>query len=120
MLREWQIDSSTLETLLEAREKGEADFVLIDVREPYEYEASHIVGVDYLLPTTQLRSWMDKVPQRFPDRPVILTCRTSNRTGQVQQILRQQLGMENVINHVGGIVTYRGATASGMEGVRGV
>ncbi len=114
------IDSETLETLLEARKNGEVDFVLIDIREPYEYEAGHIAGVDHLLPTTQFRSWAEILPQKFPDRPVILTCRTANRTGQVQQILRGQLGMNNVINHAGGIVTYHGEVVSGMEGAHGV
>jgi len=115
-----QIDSPELERLLEARKNGEVDFVLIDIREPYEYEAGHIVGVDYLLPTTQLQAWAGTLVERFGERPLILTCRTSNRTGQVQQILLQQFGMENVIDHVGGIVTYRGATVSGMEGAHSV
>ena len=115
-----KVDSAFLERLLEARKNGEVDFVLIDIREPYEYEAGHIVGVDHLLPTTQFRSWAEILPQKFPDQPVILTCRTANRTGQVQQILREQLGMNNVINHAGGIVTYRGEVASGMEGAHGV
>ena len=115
-----QIDSPALEKLLEARKNGEVDFVLIDIREPYEYEERHITGVDYLLPTTQFRSWAGLLVDRFGDRPIVLTCRTSNRTGQVQQILKEQMGMNNIIDHVGGIVTYHGATESGMEGVHRV
>ncbi len=120
ILRQDQIDSPTLKMLLEARKNGEVDFVLIDIREPYEYEERHIMGVDYLLPTTQLQSWAGLLTDRFGDRPIVLTCRTSNRTGQVQQILQEQLGMDNIVDHVGGIVTYHGATESGMEGARGV
>ena len=120
ILHQDQIDSPTLETLLEARKNGEVDFVLIDIREPYEYEDRHIAGVDYLLPTTQFQSWAGLLADRFGDRPIVLTCRTANRTGQVQQILREQLGMSHVINHAGGIVTYRGEVASGMEGAHGV
>jgi len=120
ILHRQNVDSSLLETLLKARQNREVDFVLIDIREPYEYEERHIVGVDYLLPTTQFQSWAGLLADRFGDRPIVLTCRTSNRTGQVQQILQDQLGMQNIIDHVGGIVTYRGATESGMEGARGI
>jgi len=120
ILRQQQVDSPTLERLLKARKNGEVDFVLIDIREPDEYEDGHIAGVDYLLPTTELQSWAGLLTDRFGDRPIVLTCRTSNRTGQVQQILQEQLGMTNIVDHAGGIVTYLGATESGMEGARGV
>ncbi len=120
LLAQEKINSETLEILLESRKNGEVDFVLIDIREPYEYKERHIVGVDYLLPTTQLQAWAGLLTDRFGDRPIVLTCRTSNRTGQVQQILHEHLGMDNIVDHVGGIVTYHGAVESGMEGARGV
>ncbi len=112
-----KIDSFTLETLHKARKNGEVDFVLIDIRELHESEAGHIVGVDYLLPMTQFHSRAEILPRKFFDQSVILTCRTSNRTGQGQQILRYQPGMDNVIDHAGGIVTCRGEVASGRTGV---
>ncbi len=120
LLSQQQVDSQELATLLEDRQSGAASFVLVDIREPYEYEASHIAGVDLLLPTTQLQRWAPVLASKYRDVPLILTCRTANRTGQVQQILRHQLGMENVINHAGGIVTWQGALAQGMDGVKDV
>ena len=41
------------------------------------------------------------------DKTVIFTCRTGNRSGQVQHIFKQH-GLDHVINHAGGIVSYRG------------
>jgi len=110
-----RVDSETLEKLLQERQEGKSDFVLIDIREPHEYEAGHIVGVDRLLPTSRFQEWAEALPQEYPERPVILTCRTSNRTGQVCRILKEQMGMRNVIDHIGGIVSYDGAVAQGME-----
>jgi len=72
------INSEDLEVLLKARESGEADFLLIDVREDMEYEMGHLKGVDMLKPTSN-----------------------------VQNVFRSN-GHERVINHSGGIVSYRG------------
>jgi len=120
LLNRQRIDSQELETLLNDRRNGQAEFLLVDIREPYEYEAGHIVGVDLLLPTTQLQRWAPVLAERYRDIPLILTCRTSNRTAQVQHILVNQLGMDHVIDHTGGIVTWKGAVAEGMEGARDV
>ncbi len=119
LLSQKRIDSQALQTLLEGRAKGEVGFVLIDVREPYEYEAGHIAGVDMLLPTTRFNSWAPVLVEKYMDQTMILTCRTSNRTAQVQNIL-MHMGMTKVVDHAGGIVEYRGAVEQGMKGARGV
>ena len=41
------------------------------------------------------------------DKAVVFTCRTGNRSGQVQNIFMRN-GHTSVLNHFGGIVTYRG------------
>ena len=115
ILSHQRVDSVTLKKLLKDRQAGKVNFILIDIREPYEYEAGHIVGVDRLLPTTQFQQWAEALPREYPEQAVILTCRTANRTGQVCRILTQQLGMRNVIDHIGGIVSYDGPIAQGME-----
>ncbi len=112
-----QIDSEELVELLEMRSRAEADFLLIDIREPYEYEAGHIVGVDMLLPTTKFQEWAPILAKNYTGQKLILTCRTANRTSQVQAIL-EQMGMKNIINHIGGIVEYQGAIEQGMDGAR--
>ncbi len=101
------VDSARLEALLKARSAGECDFMLVDVREPFEYEAAHLPGVDLLRPTSRFQAWAQELIDLSRQRPVILTCRTGNRTGQVQQILKAN-GAGQLIDHRGGIMQWRG------------
>lgn len=113
LLTKSDITSSDLVTLLEARNNGEADFLLVDVREPYEYEMSHIKGVDVLKPTSSFQAWAEEIFNEYKDKkPVIFTCRTGSRSGQVQHVFKSN-GFEHAINHYGGIMTYSGETESG-------
>ncbi len=101
------INSENLELLLKARENGEADFLLVDVREDMEYEMGHLKGIDMLKPTSDFQSWAEAFLEEVKDKVVIFTCRTGHRSGQVQNTFRSN-GHERVINHTGGIVSYRG------------
>ena len=101
------INSEDLEVLLKARESGEADFLLVDVREDMEYEMGYIKGVDMLKPTSDFQSWAETLFEEAKDKVVIFTCRTGYRSGQVQNVFRSN-GHPRVINHSGGIVFYRG------------
>ncbi len=114
-----RIESKELELLLASRSRGEAEFVLIDIREPYEYEAGHIAGVDMLLPSSRFREWAPLLKEQYADIPLIITCRTANRTGQVQAIL-EEMGMDNIIDHTGGIVSYTGTIEQGMGDIKSV
>ena len=119
LLHQKRINSEELERALKAREKGEISFLLVDVREVHEYVSGHIAGVDMLLPTTQFEAWATTVLERYRDKTIVLTCRTSNRTAQVQEML-VQMGMKHVVDHVGGIVTYTGKIEQGSQEVQGV
>jgi len=109
ILNKSNISSSELEVLLKEREAGNADFILVDVREMMEYDSGHIKGVDMLKPTSTFQSWGQEFLEQNRDKMVVFTCRTGSRSGQVQSVFKQN-GMENVINHSGGIMGYRGAT----------
>jgi len=100
------VNSGELIELLEAREKGKIDFLLVDVREEFEYRDTHIKGVDMLKPTSSFQAWAADFLEEHKEKDVIFTCRTDNRSGQVAAIFREN-GL-NGINHLGGIVTYRG------------
>ena len=106
------VDSRQLEALLEARSRGEVRFLLVDVREPWEYEEAHIPGVDLLRPASTFHTWAKELAERTRDLPLILTCRTANRTGRLQPLLRR-LGHPRVINHLGGIVQWQGPLEKG-------
>ena len=101
------INSEDLESLLKAREEGKADFLLIDVREDMEYDMGHVKGVDMLKPTSLFQQWAEAFFEEAKEKVVIFTCRTGARSGQVQNVFKSN-GHENVINHYGGIVSYRG------------
>jgi len=100
------VTSEELEELLRLREQKKIDFLLVDVREPFEYDYEHIKGVDMLKPTSTFKSWAQELLQEHKDKNIIFTCRTDNRSGQVANILKQY-GI-NAINHLGGIVSYKG------------
>ena len=109
LLKKQDINSEELSLLLEARTEGKMDFLLVDVREEMEYEQGHIKGVDMLKPTTSFQNWGEKLFKEAQGKTLIFTCRTGNRSAQVQNAFLQA-GHENAINHYGGIVTYRGKT----------
>ncbi|HFS85168.1 MAG TPA: rhodanese-like domain-containing protein, partial [Epsilonproteobacteria bacterium] len=64
-------------------------------------------GVDALYPTSEFSSWAETFAKNNHEKTIIFTCRTGNRSGQLQRIFKNH-GIENVINHGGGIVSYRG------------
>lgn len=110
LLKKQDINSEELNLLLEARTSGEVDFVLVDVREELEYNQGYIRGVDMLKPTTSFQEWAQKLLTETKDKTLVLTCRTGNRSAQVQNAFTNA-GHKSVINHYGGIVTYRGEIA---------
>ncbi len=107
LLEKDDVNSEELELLLEARDEGKVDFLLVDVREEMEYDMGHIKGVDMLKPTTAFQQWAQELFNETQDKKVIFTCRTGSRSGQVQHVF-QQHGHKGALNHFGGIVTYHG------------
>lgn len=86
--------------------QDEANVLVLDVREQYEYDESHIPGVT-LIPMGEIPNRLSEIPT---DQQVIVTCRSGNRSNQVTEFLRQQ-GYTNVHNMEGGILAW---TAAGL------
>lgn len=107
LLEKEYINSEELEILLEERDAGKVDFILVDVREEMEYNMGHIKGVDLLKPTSDFSNWAHKFLNETKEKTLIFTCRTGSRSGQVQNVFKQN-GHTHTLNHFGGIVTYRG------------
>jgi len=107
LLEKSDVNSEELIALLQARENGKVDFLLVDVREDMEYKMSHIKGVDILKPTTTFQQWGQEFLEDNKDKTLVFTCRTGARSGQVKSVFEQN-GHKNVINHYGGIMSYRG------------
>lgn len=83
--------------------------VIIDVREPFEYEAAHIPGVP-LIP-------MGEIPYRLeefdPAKDYVLICRSGSRSFEVARFLRHN-GLERVHNYSGGMLNWDGEVESGL------
>jgi molybdopterin/thiamine biosynthesis adenylyltransferase/rhodanese-related sulfurtransferase len=80
------------------------DVVLVDTREPHEYQEAHLEG-GKLVPPGLLA---DEIAAAAPDKSArtILYCRTGNRSYLAAQQL-EALGYENVASMAGGIVAWQ-------------
>ncbi|MCB0867159.1 MAG: molybdopterin-synthase adenylyltransferase MoeB [Solirubrobacterales bacterium] len=76
---------------------------LIDTREPYEYEESHIDGSELIPPGVIA----DRIAVAVPDKSqrIILQCRSGVRSYDAGQVL-QELGYEDVASMAGGILEW--------------
>jgi sulfur-carrier protein adenylyltransferase/sulfurtransferase len=80
----------------DAVSSGEA--VLIDVREPWEWEQQRIRGA-VLIPLGELPERLGEIPE---DRDVYVHCRLGGRSGKAVEFLHEH-GRSRAINVVGGI-----------------
>jgi sulfur-carrier protein adenylyltransferase/sulfurtransferase len=95
------IDVKTLALWLEERERGERDFLLVDVREPGEYEINRIPGA-VLIPKDRFLLG-DAVAELPRDRQVVFHCKGGVRSAEVLAVARAG-GLEDAV-HVGGGVS---------------
>lgn len=86
-------------------EIASADHVLIDVRTPEEFASGHIAGA-VNIPIDTLSGRLSEVPN---DAPVVVYCRTGNRSAQAAQILKD--ADYSTIYDLGGVV---GWTQAGL------
>lgn len=93
----------TVQELKARRDKGEDDFVLIDVREPHEHAEFNIGGT--LIPVGSIAQRMDELEDHKEDE-VILYCRSGARSGMAQGLL-QAAGFKNAINLRGGMLAWQ-------------
>ena len=74
------------------------DILLVDVREPIEYEICALPSV--LIPLAEIPKNLENIPQ---DKPVVLVCHHGFRSAQALQYLQQRYGYQNLLNLKGGI-----------------
>jgi molybdopterin/thiamine biosynthesis adenylyltransferase/rhodanese-related sulfurtransferase len=78
------------------------DFALLDIREPYEWDAGHLAGAIHI-PMQQVPARIDEVPR---DKDVVVICRVGGRSARVQQFLQSQ-GYTRVKNLTGGLIAWK-------------
>jgi molybdopterin/thiamine biosynthesis adenylyltransferase/rhodanese-related sulfurtransferase len=98
----------TVQELQEMQESG-ADFQLIDVREPHEYDICNLGGE--LIPMSQIPHNVDKISR---DKKVVVHCRSGKRSGDMVLWLEKNQGFENLYNLKGGILAWANEIDSDM------
>jgi rhodanese-related sulfurtransferase len=78
--------------------------VVLDVREDNEYREGHIVNSVHI-PVSYLRDRMKDL-DKYKDRPIIVGCRSGQRSSQACAILKKQ-GFDAVYNLNGGIMAWK-------------
>lgn len=88
---------------MEVKEKIEArePFILLDVREPWEYQTAHLSG-SVLIPLGQLPS---RITELDPEKEIVTLCHHGIRS-QTALALLVRAGFKNVKNLTGGIDAY--------------
>jgi rhodanese-related sulfurtransferase len=82
------------------------DGLVLDVRDDSEVRQGRIKGARHI-PLKELKDRMGEL-QKFRDKPVVVYCRTGNRSAQASEVLTGN-GFTNVINLQGGVVAWQNA-----------
>lgn len=90
----------TVQELQQLRQSG-ADFQLIDVREPHEFDICNLEGE--LIPLAEVPHNVDKISKA---KKVVIHCRSGGRSGQAIQWLEKNHKFENLYNLKGGITAW--------------
>ena len=91
----------------------EGDYTLLDVRQPGEYEDSHLPGAK-LMPLPELS---DSYQELDPEKPTIVHCAVGGRSRVAAQML-SGWGFKEVYNLAGGIKAFQGHKATGPNGTQ--
>ena len=92
-----EITVQELKALLDSK----ADFQLIDVREPHEFDICNLNGE--LIPQGDIPTSVDKIAK---DKQVVIHCRSGARSGNMVQWLEKNHGYTNLYNLKGGILAW--------------
>ncbi|WP_328500489.1 rhodanese-like domain-containing protein [Streptomyces sp. NBC_00457] len=85
--------------------ESDADDVLLDVREPYEWQAGHAPGAVHLSLSALVAG--AGLPAEAQARPLIVICRSGNRSRQAAELLAAR-GAE-AVDVIGGMRDWAGA-----------
>lgn len=97
------ISVGTLEQMLKEREAGERDFVLIDVREPNEYEINQIPG-SVLIPKGEFLNG-NALGDLPGDKQIVMHCKSGVRSAETLAIVKGA-GYGDAVHVGGGVVAW--------------
>ena len=82
--------------------QGQTDPVVLDVREPAEWQAASVQANGFTLVQLSMNEIPARLAELDPQRPIACLCHHGARSQRVAQFLLQN-GFENVVNIAGGI-----------------
>ena len=97
------ISVTQLEQMLHARETGERDFFLVDVREPNEAEINHIPGA-VLIPKGEFLNG-NALAQLPSDKQIVMHCKSGVRSAETLAIVKGA-GYADAVHVGGGVVAW--------------
>ena len=77
---EWEYTPQQVADLL-----ANGEVQLVDVREPYEFEAGHIANADHV----ELAELASRAQELDADKPLVFYCRSGARSGMATQAFRR-------------------------------
>jgi molybdopterin/thiamine biosynthesis adenylyltransferase/rhodanese-related sulfurtransferase len=99
-----QISVKELKSRLDAKAEGKDDFLLLDVREPYEFQIAQLTGTfgGKLIPQNDVPN---RLAELNPAQEVLVHCRSGARSQRIAELLKAN-GFVNVSNVAGGILAW--------------
>lgn len=94
----------------QARDDVREGAQLVDVRENSEWQVGHAPQAIHI-PVSAVSSKLNRIKD---DRPVIVVCRSGNRSRSVVSSLRKQ-GYDNVVNLAGGMRAWQSAGGAVLD-----
>jgi len=95
--------------LNDAMKKGQ-EFEIVDVREPYEYDACNIGSVH--IPMGEICNRLEDLPK---DKNIVIMCRSGKRAEAVANILITDHSISNVYILDGGILAWKNQIDSTLD-----
>lgn len=94
----------TVQELQERIENGQMP-VMVDVREPYEWELQHLDGI-HKISMGDIPAKMEEMATNWKEEELVVICRSGGRSGRITQYLRSQ-GFQHVRNLTGGMLAWK-------------
>ncbi len=97
-----QIDPDEAHVMINENE-GNKDFVILDVREPEEFDESHLAGAINL--DFYEADFRERIEKLDKSKTYLVYCRSANRSAETAKIM-EELGFETIYDMSGGIVEW--------------
>ncbi|MFN5910150.1 MAG: rhodanese-like domain-containing protein [Bacteroidota bacterium] len=101
-----RLTASELQQALSER----SDYFIVDIREPYEYEACNIGSMH--VPMADISKRIDELPK---NRTLVIMCRSGKRAEAVANLLISDFGFHNTRYLEGGILAWRDQVDQTLE-----